>query len=203
MARRKKKERKPNAEYELIKAKRNHDVRILSFDPGTRNMGIACVGVNGDKVDVIANSILTNPITSFVGNFMHQRRIFLEEVQRWVNLYKPKAFIAERFQTRGNGGPLIELVSTMNAIIGMIDPNLPVKYIVASQWKNAFNRRFGDGSLDDLYLNCLTAPHQLDATLIGCYGLEMGLQRQLNYKPSRIVEMVETTSLLELNKRRR
>jgi len=106
-----KKQRKPNKLYELRPERRRHDHRILSFDPGSRNMGISCVGVIDDKIDVIANSIMTNPITSLVDSYTTRRKVFIDEINRWRSMYSPQAVISERFQMRGMaGGPLIELV---------------------------------------------------------------------------------------------
>lgn len=198
-----KKKRKPNVPYTLERCNRKHDYRILACDPGTRNFGIACVGVNGDKVDVIANALLEFPITEFTSGFLGQRRAFSQELRRWFKLYDPDVVIAERFQTRGNGGPTIELVSAMNALLGVIDARLPVKYIPASQWKVAFNRRWGDAELKSMYADCLTTPHPLDASLIGVYGLEYALRRELKYTPAKIIEMVEATSRMKLRRPRK
>ena len=201
MARKIKKAPKPNRSYELRPERRKHDLRILSLDPGSRNMGIACVAVKDATIDVVANSILTNPITSLVDNYMQRRELFLAELERWIDLYQPKAVVMERFQTRGNGGPLIELVSTMNAAVGIIDRDMQCKFITAATWKNKFNRRF-DNALDDMYKECLTTPHQLDAILIGCYGLEVGLQKELSYTPEGIIKLAQATSVLPLRKTR-
>lgn len=193
---------KENKDYELIACNRKHDHRILSLDPGSRNMGIACVGVKNQKIDVVANSIMQRPIASLVEKFTTHREAFIYEVECWLELYEPQLIIMERFQTRGNMGPLIELVSTMNAVVTMIDRNIPCKLITAGTWKNSFHRRFIDVELNDLYKDCLTTSHQLDATLIGCYGLEVAMQTELAYSPVSIIEMVETTSCLPLRKKR-
>ena len=197
----KKRKVKPNLEYELLPCKKVHDHRILASDPGTRNYGIGCVGVRGDKIDVVSSSLLTNPITILTAGHLAQRDLFVAEIRRWHKMYAPNASIAERFQTRGNGGPTIELVSTMNALT-MAIKRMPFKYVVASQWKNAFNKRFND-CLKDMYAECLTTPHQLDAILIGCYGLELALGRELDYTPESIISQVEATSCLELKRKRK
>jgi hypothetical protein len=201
----KKKERKPNKEYTLEPCSRKHDYRILTCDPGTKNFGIACVGVKNGKVDVIANAVLTNPMYELTADVMRQRDLFSKEVRQWFKLYDPNLVIAERFQTRGNGGPTIETVSLMLGLLGAFR-RIPYKYVIAGQWKNAFNKRWAEGDkefLKGLYGDCLTTPHQLDATLIGVYGLEYALQTQLSYTPSKIIEMVETTSRLELRRPRK
>lgn len=201
----KKKERKPNKEYELEPCTRKHDYRILTCDPGTKNFGIACVGVKDGKPDVIANAVLTNPMYELTSDVMRQRDLFTKEMRQWFKLYNPNLVIAERFQTRGNGGPTIETVSLMLGLLGAFR-KIPYKYVIAGQWKNAFNKRWAEGDkefLKGLYGDCLTTPHQLDATLIGIYGLEYALQKPLLYKPHQIIEMVETSSRLELRRPRK
>lgn len=199
----KKKPRKPNAEYELPKEFRRYKHRIMSFDPGTRNMGVACVGVDKhDRLRPIANSVLTYPIESLVDNYLTNRARFCAEVKLWLDKFDPDLIIAERFQTRGNGGPLIELVSTMNAVIGMMRPKTPFKFVTAATWKNKFNRRF-ETQLDEVYANCLTTPHAMDATLIGCYGLELALGRNLKYGPAMIMRRAEEVSCLPLRRPRK
>lgn len=201
----KKKQRKPNKSYTLEACKRKHDYRILSCDPGTRNFGISCVGVKNGRPDVIASALLEHPITQLTSGFMAQRDLYSNELRRWIELYDPDVFIAERFQTRGNGGPTIELVSVMIAFLGIIRKK-PIKYVVASQWKNDFNKHHGEGDkefLKGLYSDCLATPHQLDASLIGIYGLETALQRKLVYKPDQIIRQVESTSRMDLRKPRK
>lgn len=190
---------KPNASYTLKPNKRSP--RILSFDPGSRNMGIACVGVRKGKIKVIANAIMEHPLQSLACQYRTNREIFVNEACRWFDAYDPQLLIMERFQTRGHGGPLIELVATMNAVISTIDRSKPCKLVTAATWKNAFNRRF-DVDLKELYRECATTPHQLDAVLIGCFGLELAMQTQLEYTPESIIAMAEQTSLLELRRRR-
>ena len=178
---------------------RKHDFRILSVDPGTRNFGIACVGVRGNKVDIIANAVLTNPMYNIADNFPMQKKLFLDEIGMWLAMYKPDAIIGERFMTRGLGGPLIEIVSMMNGMLSMLIPDAPFKVISASTWKNKWNRRFKT-QLDQMYKRVRTTPHQLDAGLIGCYGFEVALQRQLSYSPKTIRLMIESSSRLPLKR---
>jgi len=200
---RKKKQQKPNAEYELKPFKFQPTTkRILAFDPGSRNMGVSLIATNEKhRVKVVANSIVTNPINDLVA-FNAARSKFLTEVHRWVTLYDPQGFIAERFQTRGNGGPLIEQVSSMLGLIGGKYEDKPCKLVTAATWKNAFHRRF-DVELEELYKLTLTTPHQLDSIFIGIFGLEQGLQIELDYDPFDIVKQAEATSAVRLiNKRR-
>jgi len=201
MAKRKKAQ-KPNASYE-IQAVNFHPQtkRMLGFDPGSRNMGISLAAANAsNKVKIVANSIVTSPINDLV-NFMPARLAFLEEVDRWVTTYQPHGFIAERFQTRGLLGPLVEQVSVMLGLLAGRYPHIPIKFITAATWKNDYQRRF-DFQLDAMYPVCQTTPHQLDASFISVYGLEKGLQRELDFTPQQIMHDAEVSSCVRLIKRK-
>jgi hypothetical protein len=197
----KKKQRKPNAEYTLpsITLKKSTRV-IIGIDPGSRNMGISAVALNDkNNVRCVANAIVTNPIYDLT-TFNMQRQMFLSEIDRWYELFNPVAFVAERFQTRGIGGPLIEYVSSMLGLIGG-RYNIPVKLTTAATWKNRYNRRF-DLQLEDVYKMSRVTPHQLDSSLIGVYGWESGLKQDLEYDPISYMKTVEQSSLVRLiNKR--
>jgi len=90
----------------------------------------------------------------------------------------------------------------MIGLLGGKYERLPMKLLTAAVWKNAFHRRF-DVELDELYKLTLTTPHQLDSIFIGIYGLEQGMQVELDYDPFDIVKQAEATSAVRLiNKRR-
>lgn len=194
----KKKKPRKIVEYELPSdlIRDNPDKIILGCDPGSRNFGIALVGVKRGKPKIYANAVMSRPLNSLL-NFNEQRETYKAEIKEWLGAGDVNAIVAERFQTRGNGGPLIELVSFMLGILDRYD--LPMKMIVASQWKNEFKRRF-DEDLKDLYDEVLVQPHQLDAALIGIYGLEQGLQTKFDYDYEQIFKQVEKTSLIGLRK---
>lgn len=190
----KKGKRKPNVAYDLLPYSGQTDKRILAFDPGSRNMGIALVAKKGKNLGVIANSVMTNPVNDLtMVNAPKQK--FIDEVGRWVDEYKPQGIIAERFQTRGLGGPLIEQVSFM---LGLLAGHfgLPIKLITASTWKNKFQRRFDIDLKEDVYKEIKIQPHQLDACLIGCYGLEFALDQEFVYTPESIIDMAELRSCI-------
>ena len=109
--------------------------------------------------------------------------------------------IAERFQTRGNGGPLIEMVSCMLGLLAGTYPKLPIKFTIASAWKNKVQRRF-NVDLKEVYKEIAVAPHQLDAALIAIYGLEAGTGIEIDYSLDEVIAQVEQTSLLDLKKRK-
>ncbi len=196
----KRKAPKPNAEYVLPASLGGRPEKLLlAMDPGSRNFGIALVGIEKGKPRVYANSVLTRPLNDLVA-FNAARTIFLKEIAGWM-AFKPDGIIGERFQTRGNGGPLIEQVSAMLGLIGGQYPKVPVKLTIASAWKNAFNTRFSC-DLKEIYPEIGVQPHQLDAALIGVYGLEKGTGIKLEYKPADIIKQVESTSLIGLRKRK-
>lgn len=193
-----KKKRKPPKikHYEVPELTITPDMKlVLGCDPGTRNFGIALVGVSKGKPLVLANSMLMSPMDNMM-TYNESREKFLVEFDRWVEV-GAKAIIAERFQTRGLLGPLVETVSAMIGALG--EYRLPVKAIIASQWKTAFKRRFGT-DLKELYDQVNVQPHQLDAALIGIYGLEMATSQQLTWTPEQVFRQVEKTSLIGLRR---
>lgn len=196
----KKKTPKPNTPYEIPTLTIKADKLILACDPGSRNFGLSLVGVTDGKIKVYANTVLMTPVNNLV-NFNKASADFLAEIEQWM-AFKPNAIIAERFQTRGNGGPLIEMVSSMLGLMRGRYSNLPMKLTVASAWKNKFNRRF-ETDLKEIYPTVAVQPHQLDATLIGIYGLEQGMQADIDYDYTDIIAQTEATSLLELRKPKR
>lgn len=170
--------------------------RILAFDPGSVNMGISLVELT-DLPHVRANATMSNPIHD-IKYFMHDRRLFLHEVKTWISLYGPTAIVAERFQARGLRGPTVECVSMMLGVLSML--KLPVLFITASTWKNNFQRRFGV-NLRDVYREIRTTPHQLDASLIGCYGIQQATRKVHDFDFDTIVEEVRETALNGLKRR--
>ena len=199
----KKRVSKPNDEYEIKPQKfKPSTKRILSLDPGSKNCGISLIAVNENlKVRVVANSLFTDPVNDLV-SFNAARTKFLSEVDRWVTCFDPQGIAIERFQARGLLGPLSEQVTSMIGLLGGKYERLPMKLLTAAVWKNAFHRRF-DVELDELYKLTLTTPHQLDSIFIGIYGLEQGMQVELDYDPFDIVKQAEATSAVRLiNKRR-
>lgn len=208
------KKRKPNTPYRLPKTLGSKpDKLVLAMDPGSRNFGIALVGLEGKKVKCYANSVLMRPVNDLV-RFGDAVRPFLGEINGWMG-FEPNGLIAERFQTRGNGGPLIEQVSCMLGLIAGYWPRTPIKLTIASAWKNSMHRRFADqfrgtdycnekGEFDlrAVYKQIAVQPHQLDAALIGVYGLEQGLGIDIEFNFDAFVSQVERTSLIPIRKRK-
>jgi len=193
---------KPNKEYTLPESSGLLDStkRVLALDPGSRNCGISVVACNEHgRVKIVSNSLVTKPISDLVA-YGSQRSDFLEEIDRWIEVYQPNGIVVERFQTRGQSGPLIEYVGVMVGLLGGY--RMPIKAITASTWKNAFHRRFDPLALDDMYAECNITPHQLDACLIGIYGLEKGTGALLDYDPYKIMAQAENVSRLPLKQKR-
>ena len=136
-----KKQEKPNKPYELptvIVPTRNV---VLSIDPGSKNQGIALVGIEQGKVKVYANAIMMKPVNDLV-NFAKSSKAFTNELSWWMDMYEPMGIIAERFQARGLMGNTGEMVSTMLGLIRGSYPTVAIKLTVASTWKNRVQRRF-------------------------------------------------------------
>jgi len=182
-------------EYELPRLNIKAEKLVLAADPGSRNFGIALVGLERDKVKVYANSVLMRPVDNLV-SFTNTSSHFLQEIRQWM-AFGPDGVVAERFQTRGGAsmGPLIECVSSMLGLIRGRYPKTPIKLTIASAWKNRVQRRFGV-DLREVYTEIAVQPHQLDAALIGVYGLEEGLATVLDYDLDDVIAQVEATSLI-------
>ena len=187
----KKKARKVRV-YELPKLNIKAEHLVLACDPGSANFGIALVGLNKGRVKIYANAVLMEPLNDLV-EFNKKSTSFVQEFDTWMT-YAPGGIVAERFQTRGLSGPVIEQVSAMLGIMrGRY--KVPVKLTIASVWKNRVQRRF-DIDLKEVYEASSVQPHQIDAALIGVFGLEEGLQRTLDYTVEDVVRQVEATSLI-------
>ncbi|QRE00354.1 hypothetical protein [Burkholderia phage BCSR5] len=198
----KKRKKRERASYAMPTRFPMYEKCLVTFDPGTSNMGIAAVGVHKGRIRVLANSVMQHPVDDLIDAKGAQNR-FLQEVDRWAVLFNPNGMMAERFQTRGGQsmGKTIECVSFMLGSLCLHYPT-PFRPIIASQWKNAVQQRF-DFDLKEFYKEWAVAPHQIDACLIGCYGLEMGMGIQLKYDPWQIAGEAEATSLIELKRKRR
>lgn len=167
--------------------------RVISFDPGSVNMGVTCLEYTQDTgYKVLANAVLTNPIHD-IKQFTHEKDLFLQEVNSWISLYKPNAIIAERFQSRGLRGTTIECVCIMLGLLASL--NLPILLVTASTWKNRYQRRF-NVNLREIYKEIQVAPHQLDSCLIGCYGIEAGMRSTICFSIDDIIAQVTDTSLV-------
>lgn len=176
--------------------------RIFAHDPGSTNYGMAIVEADQNgKVRIVANSLCANPVHDLT-QFNEQRKSYIEEIDQWVKLYSPNGLVAERFVSRGLNGSLGEYVSVMIGFAAQKYEHMPFLAPMAATWKVPLQKRFGF-DLKELYKECGTTPHQLDACFIGIYGLEKGLNKKLDYDPRDIVIQAENTSLVRTINRRR
>lgn len=176
--------------------------RILGLDPGKNNFGIAIVELprGSNKPIVISNGILDCPLDNIKNHFREGVSHFLVEIEQWVNEYQPSALIAERFQSRGLMGTTVEMVGIMLGALCVHFIDMPMKVITAASWKVPLQRQ--TEKLDGVYKRCCTTPHQLDAVLQGCYGLEKGLNVKIQYDLDDLIRQAEETSQEPLIKRK-
>ena len=108
-----------------------NQLRLLSFDPGSRNMGVSlvCYNKKSKKIQVLANATLEFPIHD-IKQIASQKENFLNEVNKWITIFKPHGIIAERFQSRGLKGNTVECVNIMLGLL--LSLNLPTTFITAS-----------------------------------------------------------------------
>jgi Holliday junction resolvasome RuvABC endonuclease subunit len=193
----KKKKKKKSIVYDLKPVRDlvvDADTLFLGLDPGTANCGIALVGYSNNKIKIIANSVMMNPISDLI-DFQEARLKFIKEIKVWM-LTSPEGIAAERFQTRGGSsmGKTIECVSAMLGVLGQAYSKTFVKLTIASAWKNKVQRKFGV-DLKEIYKTTSIQPHQLDACLIAIYGLEAYLNKNLDYSLTNIIKQAEKASL--------
>ncbi len=174
---------------------------ILSLDPGSSNFGISCSALIDGQPVLKANGLLQNPIKQLKSDLAGQRKRFLQEIDYWITSFGCKAIVAERYQARGIRGNSGELISLMMGIILQRYRKLDVQLITAAQWKNDWHRQY-DFNLKDVYKACRTTPHQLDATLIGLYGLQQLEGRKFDYNVQGLLDGVAAVSLGKLFNRK-
>lgn len=178
-------------DFSRLRAEQIPEKCVLAFDPGSVNMGVSVVSFDNDIPHVVANATLAHPVHDLT-NFLSERKKFLEEVNLWLKTFSPKGIVAERFQSRGLKGTTIECVSIMLGMLSML--KVPVLFFTAGTWKTQYQRRF-EIDLHDLYREIQTTPHQFDASLIGCFGIEQGLNKKLDFNIYGILHEVENTAL--------
>lgn len=154
---------------------------IFSGDPGTKNFAAAFTLVENNKVRLLATGMMQNTIGDLTGNVEQACQDFLAEIDALYSKYgTPDVTCFERFQSRGNGGTLIECVNMMLGILTYHNLGRNPKVITAATWKNRLNAELSmiGQSLNDLYsdnnLASKKAPktmHELDASFIGLYRM--------------------------------
>lgn len=184
-------------------------VQLLACDPGTANFGYAVVeatvedGKCPSGFRVLQYGKLNCTVKQLTGGMSDNIGMYVASVKFLMTKYPElNGAILERFQTRGIGGPTIELVSVMIGVLTTFfyEKELPVKAIIASQWKQACNR--SEISLDELYaqykIEVGATPHEVDAVMIGLYGMHL-FSRHKPYDPTFSKKLVN--NLLKLQGR--
>ena len=137
---------------------------LLALDPGSKNTGVAVV--DPASLKVLAHGM--NPYTLRIMTPGMWKQ--LQEFERFLKALQAKGCeyaIAERFQTRGIKGLSAELVGVMLGVTSSVFRG-KVRYVIASQWKNAYAR--AGLNLKEFYLEMRPiTPHQVDAALIGLW----------------------------------
>jgi hypothetical protein len=154
---------------------------IFSGDPGTKNFAASFTLVENNKVRLLATGMLQNTLGDLTGNVEEACLKFVAEIDALYCKYgTPDITCFERFQSRGNGGTLIECVNMMLGILTYRNVGLNPKVITAATWKNRLNAELAmiGQSLNDLYTDNNLASkhsnktmHELDASFIGLYRM--------------------------------
>lgn len=184
-------------------------LRIFAHDPGSKNYGYAIIEgkKNGQRVDirVLENGLCPCPMNNLKDHKIRQKQrdLYLDWVYSSVKKWQVQGMFAERYMTRGIKGPTIESVNMMLGLLQSLC--MPDRYIPAAVWKNAVRRQGIDLGLE--YKLCRTAPHQLDASLIGVWAIhqafglkDFGTMNQRQF--IKIVDQIERTSKAKLYNRK-
>lgn len=150
-------------------------MRILSGDPGKVNFALSVVDVT-NKVEIVGTRMCANPVQHLHLDVVAESQAFLAELEYLNDNYGPfDGLCFERFQSRGLKGNTVETISLMLGLIVVFAAkhNIPVMFITASQWKNAFNKTMDlKGLYADYKLTSKKSPkaiHEFDASLQGLY----------------------------------
>lgn len=149
---------------------------IVSADPGKENFSVAIQILNDEIPQVEYVQLLPFRITDLKAAakppFLEQLEKFISFFDNILEIYKPVECTMERFQIRfRTNGATAEVVNVMLGICCTICRNrgIPMKLVIASEWKNHFNR-VSEISLNDTY-KCVKKlpPHIIDSAFIGLY----------------------------------
>jgi len=149
---------------------------FVGLDPGTVNFAYSIMRYVQPlrELTVMKCGLLSNPVDKIDKNLNMKLSGFVSEMSSIT--YEAKHIFVERYVSRGGKVAALEKVNLMLGSMYTMNPKL----FSAAVWKNSTNKqmRTFDGSLKLAYPRCAVTPHELDATLIGIYGL----QRELNIK---------------------
>lgn len=158
-------------------------VTILAADPGTANFGYCILsaelelGKKPTNLKVLQFGKINCTVKSLTGTATTEAYMYFKSLDLLIEEFNPDFCIMERFQTRGIGGPTIELVSSMIgiAIAKFLSLGKPLKAVVASQWKVAAQRAGVDlqAIYDSHKASQGVSPHEVDSCFIALYGLHL------------------------------
>lgn len=177
----------------LNKDTKPHKLVVIGIDPGPVNFAITKTLFVYKKPIIIETHLIKNTIQNLkeleeIKKSKAKKKIIppiiipplKQQVEDFIKEVKPilkdaNCLCIERFQGRGLKGSSGEQVSIMIGIIISLCKTKKIRYklIVASQWKNYFNRIHGKDFLKDKYKvfwkNHRVTPHTLDSFLISLY----------------------------------
>ena len=149
---------------------------IISADPGKENFSVAIQVIDNEIPAIEYVQLLPFRITELKENanppFLEQLEKFIGFFNYILKTYYPVECTMERFQVRfRTGGAVAEVVNIMLGICCVLchQQQIPMKLVVASEWKNHYNR-VSEISLEDTY-KCVKKlpPHIIDSAFIGLY----------------------------------
>ena len=172
-------------QYEVFRTLRNAEskgITVLGLDPGVRNFGVFGGRLFGVKtlhgVTPIETCMFKNTIDTLKEiDFEEKLCAYMEELKTLLAKVQPDVIVIERYQTRGPQGTNVEFIGCMigvtfavaSAYAAEAGKHVIMKPIIASQWKNALNKKV---NLDAMY-EMLGSPklhHRLDALLMALYA---------------------------------
>lgn len=149
---------------------------IVSADPGKENFSVAIQIIDNEIPSIEYVQLMPFRITELRENakppFLEQLKKFIDYFNKILETYNPVECTMERFQIRFRmNGSVAEVVNIMLGVCCVLchEKNIPMKLVIASEWKNHFNR-VSEISLDDTY-KCVKKlpPHIIDSAFIGLY----------------------------------
>jgi hypothetical protein len=151
-------------------------MRILSFDPGGSNYAYAQIEISTRHpwYKVVSSGMIQHTIKDIKGEVKTESLAYQREIKSLLK-FKPDSIFAERYLLRQavTGGTTTEGINMMLGILTVSSGQVPLRYITAALWKNAYNRMFGKAQLKQDYklAKGICTPHQMDAALIGIFGM--------------------------------
>lgn len=139
---------------------------VISFDPGKTHFAYAIYKRNS----LIAHGTIENTLKDLKEGFLYnkQRIAFLKEIKRKFKKYldEPCLIAIERFVARGRSmGNVSECIGMMLGMMSWLFRKHYVTLIMASSWKNHFNKK------EIMPENKNIVIHELDAMCIGAYAM--------------------------------